>query len=198
MNIEDQEIEVSLNNFTIGWYRKKGYKIPTKIVQNYWNDKKSGKRYKHGKKERIITGAKIWVKVKDLTPGSSQKIKLICSGCFKDYYVQWKNVHIKKTDKCLRCAASTLKTKGHRGWWIRKLIIDDINAKCDISGETDKRFLVLHHLTNTRNGGLNDKDNFVILSANYHHAFHQWNGGTTVDCTPELYFRFKEIELTNK
>jgi hypothetical protein len=92
--------------------------------------------------------------------------------------------------------------KGFKGgcqdYWVDKLIINNPDAKCDISGETDKRFLELHHLLSRASGGKNEESNFVVLSANYHRAFHRWVGGTNVPCTPEQYYEFKELELNLK
>lgn len=42
---------------------------------------------------------------------------------------------------------------------------------------------------------MNVEANYVILSANYHLAFHVWNGGTNVPCTPESYAKFKSLEM---
>ncbi len=80
-------------------------------------------------------------------------------------------------------------------FWKKKLLKDNLEAKCDISGETDKRFLVLHHLHNKADGGLNNETNYVILSNNYHLAFHSWNGGYRTKCTKEYYELFKKEEL---
>lgn len=84
---------------------------------------------------------------------------------------------------------------GCHSYWVNALITNNPDAKCDISGETDKRFLVLHHLYSRDNKKEVNKDAYVVLSANYHMAFHVWNGGTNVSCTPEKYYEFKRQEL---
>jgi len=86
--------------------------------------------------------------------------------------------------------------KGRENGFYRKILIkNNPNAKCDISGETDKRFLVLHHLHNRSDGGENTEDNYVILTNNYHLAFHSWNKGYANNCTRETYEIFKKEEL---
>ena len=44
-------------------------------------------------------------------------------------------------------------------------------------------------------GGQNEESNYVILSANYHTAFHNWLGGTAVPSKPEDYLMFKRREI---
>ena len=76
------------------------------------------------------------------------------------------------SESCRSCAAKKGFKGGCHSYWVAKLITNNLNAKCDISGETDKRFLVLHHLLSRKKGGKNTKNNYVVLSANYHTAFH--------------------------
>lgn len=192
--IKDDYVEITVNNTTLKWYKEKGYDIPVEEVQSYYN--KNGKRIKNGKKHRVKKGTKILVKVEDLPPKSNQEILVVCENCGKEYYTRYGFYKSKKTNKCNDCVKKELKTKeGCQSYWIDELINRNPNAKCDISGETDKRFLVLHHLLSKSKGGKNSRDNYVILSANYHMAFHNSLGGTQYGCTPEQYYDFKEKEM---
>lgn len=194
--IKEKFVDVKVNQMNCSWYREKGYELPTKQVQTYYTNK-DGEKRKNGYKTRIAMGEIIRVKVEDLQPGSNVLITIICPNCRKEYSIRWGYyLKEKKSDKCQSCWQ--IKGDGSHGYWVEQLITNNPDAKCDISGETDKRFLVLHHLTNRKDGGRNEPDNYVILSANYHHAFHQWNGGTNVPCTKELYIQFKDEELARK
>lgn len=191
---QDQQVEVTLNNITLKWYSEKGYEIPTQEVQ-LWATR-NGERVKNGTKHRVVKGTKILVDIKDLPPGSGEKITRICTFCQNEFttpYYAW----VKKecSDRCTSCAKRTVRGDGSHSYWVSKLIEQNDDAKCDISGETDKRFLVLHHLLSRSLGGRNIESNYVILSANYHMAFHNWVGGTNVPCTKEQYYEFKEKEL---
>ena len=186
-------IEIELSNSTIRWYRDKGYDIPTHKVQLWFN--KNGKKEKHGTKERIKKGTKIIVKINDLQPESNQRINLFCSNCNEKFSTQFKIYRKRKSDLCKDCAKKRIKGDGSHGYWVNKLITLNPDAKCDISGETDKRFLALHHLDSRKNGGKNTKDNYIILTHNYHFAFHNSLGGTNIPCTKQDYYRFKEKEL---
>jgi hypothetical protein len=190
-------VTVEVVNNTIQWYKKKGYNIPTKKVQLWANYK--GKRIKNGVEERVQRGTTIQVKPKDLFPRSNKYIGFICNKCGQKSSTSWQ-AYQNKNDKnrCHMCEKKQLKGTGSHHYWVEQLISKNVEAKCDISGETDKRFLVLHHLRNRKNGGINDPSNYVILSANYHLAFHNWNGGMSVNCTSENYYEFKELELGKK
>ena len=191
--LKDQLVEVTINNGTIRWYKEKGYEVPTHCVQMWYTDK-NGERMKNGVKHRVTYGTKIFVKPEDLPPKSNQKISLICGECQKEYSTTWQFYTLKKTDNCTDCVKKGIKGTGSHSYWTKQLITENPDAKCDISGETDKRFLVLHHLLNRKNEGINHPNNYVILSANYHLAFHSSNGGTRTPCTPEQYYEFKESE----
>lgn len=190
----DQYVLVEVVNNTIQWYKNKGYEIPTAIVQ-LWSTYK-GKRIKNGIKERVIRGTKIKVNIKDLFPKSNKSVKFICNTCGKQSSTSWQAYQNKEDkNRCHMCEKKKIKGFGSHGYWVDQLVTNNANAKCDISGETDKRFLVLHHLRNRKNGGKNSPSNYVVLSANYHLAFHNWNGGMSVHCTPENYYAFKGLEL---
>lgn len=191
--LKNELIEVTVNNSTIRWYKEKGYEIPTKAVQT-WYKNKNGKRMKNGIRHRVVHGTKIFVKPEDLPPKSNQRVFLICEECQKEYSTIWQHYALKKTDNCTDCVKKGIKGNGSHSYWVRQLITENPNAKCDLSGETDKRFLVLHHLLSRKNGGINHPSNYVVLSANYHLAFHSCHGGTSAPCTPEQYYEFKRLE----
>lgn len=192
--IKEEYVEITVNNSMIKWYQSKGYDIPLEKVQLYCKNKK-GETIKNGVKYRIKNGTKILVRVDDLPPKSNETITVICEQCGKEYKTRFGFYNSKKTNKCSECQKKTLKNCGCHSFWINKLITNNPDAKCDISGETDKRFLVLHHLLSRNNGGENTPENYVILSANYHMAFHNSIGGTQYGCTPEQYYEFKNAEL---
>jgi DNA-directed RNA polymerase subunit N (RpoN/RPB10) len=191
--LKEKTVEVVINNTMIKWYRSKGYEIPVEEVQLYCTNKK-GERIKNGKKTRVVAGTKIVVNVEDLPPQSNEQVTVICEQCGKEYTTTYQFYKNKKTNKCSECQKKTLKDTGSHRYWLDKLIVNNPNAKCDISGETDKRFLVLHHLLSRSNGGKDEESNYVILSANYHMAFHSSVGGTGSGCTPEQYYQFKEVQ----
>ena len=196
--LKEEIVEVEVTNNTIKWYESKGYEIPKEEVQLYCYNK-LGKKVKNGKDLRVRNWTKIKVNVKDLPPKSNHQVTLVCEECGKEYTTTFQFYSKKKTDKCTECEKKTPRPNGKsHQYWIRRLITDNPEAKCDISGETDKRFLVLHHLTSKSDGGKNTRKNYVILSANYHMAFHNSIGGTTAGCTPEQYLEFKENELCNQ
>lgn len=193
----EEFVTVQVVNNTIQWYQNKGYDIPAVKVQ-LWSIYK-GKRIKNGVKQRIKRGTKIRVKTKDLFPKSNKYVKFICNTCSKQSSTSWQAYQNKEDkNRCHRCEKRKVKGDGSHGYWADQLITQNINAKCDISGETDKRFLVLHHLKNRKNGGRNEPNNYVILSANYHLAFHNWNGGMSVPCNADQYYEFKAQEMSKK
>lgn len=192
--LKSDTVEITINNSTLRWYIEKGYDIPTEIVQLYCLNK-NGKKIKNGIDRRVKLGTKIIVNVNDLSPKSNEIITFICEDCGNEFTTTWQAYKIKHTNKCRVCQCKTIKNTGSHSYWVNQLIVNNPNAKCDISGETDKRFLILHHLLSRNNGGLDKKSNYVILSANYHLAFHCWNGGTNIPCTPEQYYEFKRKEV---
>ena len=197
MNENNEYVEVNVTSNTLKWYKDKGYDIPVTEVQLYAYNK-NGKKIKNGKDYRVTKGTKILVKLDDLPPSSNKKITLTCEYCGKEFTTTFGAYKKKKKGKrCNECAKKRTKGDGTHGYWVKKLITDNPNACCDISGETDKRFLVLHHLDSRSNGGKNVEENYVILSSNYHTAFHRYMGGTNIPCTKKDYIKFKEEELSN-
>lgn len=190
----NKQIDVKVCSNTIRWYETHGYTVPKTKVQLYYTNNK-GERKKNGIEYRVKRGTSILVDVKDLPPASNVDIQLICSDCGNTYQTRFGAYKKKHSDKCSTCKKKEFKGNGTHGYWVGILIKDNPNAKCDISGETDKRFLVLHHLLSCSLGGINSPENYVILSANYHLAFHVWNGGMNKSCTAEKFSRFKEKEL---
>ena len=195
MVTNNDKVEVVLSSSTLKWYRDKGYTIPTHVVQ-LWATVK-GERVKNGKKERVASGTKLLVAIDDLPPSSNTLLTRVCNECdgvFTTTYQNYKAKHL--SDRCSPCAKKVIKNEGSNRYWKNLLIKNNPDAVCDISGETDKRFLVLHHLLSRSNGGKNGKDNYVILTANYHMAFHNsWMGSTSSPCTPEDYYEFKRNEV---
>lgn len=177
----------------IRWYEQKGYIIPKRKVQLYYINK-YGVRKKNGVALRVKKGTKILIDISDLAPCSNAGVPVICPNCGKHFKVRWRTYSDRKSDKCNDCVKRTV-IVGCHSYWVSKLITNNLDAKCDISKENDKRFLVLHHLRSRNKGGKNEKSNYVILSANYHMAFHNSLGGTSKGCTPKQYYKFKNKEL---
>ena len=193
--MNNSEVEVVVQGRTAKWFTEKGYVVPTHTVQ-LWA-KKDGKRVKNGKAVRVKNGTKRVVRSADLPPSSNAIIRRTCTGCKVDFTTRYgAYLRKKESDRCTTCSKKRTKGDGSHGYWVKKLITLNENACCDISGEKDKRFLVLHHLLSRKNGGRNHKDNYVILSANYHLAFHNWNGGMNIPCTKKDYMRFKKQEAS--
>lgn len=189
--LKQDSTTIILNGTTTKWYKSKGYKIPLHDVQLYCKNK-NGDTVKNGTKSRPIIGAKLTVKISDLMPGSNVDIIFICDTCRKEYSTTWQSYNMKSTNNCRDCQSKIQFFKGgHHEWWVKKLITNNPDAKCNISGETDKRFLVLHHLLNRSSGGASKEFNYVILSANYHMAFHRSMGGLHIPCSQEDYIKFK-------
>lgn len=191
-------IDIVINSTTIKWYEEKGYNIPKRKKQLYVN--RNGVKYKNGIKTVYATGDKMNVKVEDLPPNSNAKVRYKCEECGEIFDIKWQTYQQKQTDYCVKCYNKIFNFKeGSDSYWYNKLIKNNPDAKCDISGETDKRFLCLHHLLSKSNGGKNTYDNYVILSHNYHMAFHHsFMGHSSIKCTPEDYYKFKEEEKKKK
>lgn len=195
MLLSDDFVEVSVTGRQVLWYQNKGYYIPTMPIQ-LWCKNKNGEKIKNGVENRIARSTKIFVKRSDLPPSSNMRLEFNCSECGSTFYTTWGAATKKKTTKCKSCALSNVKTTGCHSYWVDRLITNNPIASCDISGEDDKRFLVLHHLLNSSDGGENKESNYVILSSNYHMAFHVWNGGTNKKCTKKDYEIFKFLEIS--
>ncbi len=186
-------VEVTINNNQIEWYRSHGYDLPT-IEAQLWAKNRKGEVTKNGIERRVAKGTKIYVRREDLPPNSNLRLDFVCEMCGKKFYTQWRAANLKRSCLCKACASKQVKDTGCHTYWVGKLITENPDAACDISGEKDKRFLVLHHLLSRALGGKDEPPNYVILSANYHLAFHVWNGGMNVPCHPDDYYRFKEAE----
>lgn len=191
--LKDELVEVEVVNTTIRWFINRGYSIPLEKVQLWATNK--GKKIKNGVENRVVRGTKIIVAVKDLPPSSNQVIIFICQTCKNEFTTTWSAYRQKQSDNCKSCQAKRGFKGGCQEYWVDLLIVNNEEAKCDISGESDKRFLELHHLLSRSKGGKNEESNYVVLSANYHRAFHRWNGGTNIPCTPKQYYKFKEEEF---
>lgn len=184
-NIVDEPIElIVLSPKICGYYESLGYVIPKEKTEKIG---KSGK--KKGFRDRYILGSVIKISPKHLSVGSHNRIKYTCANCGEigtttyNLYVQ------RQTDFCPTCAKKengklnsrfskdvTDTTELSISQWKKIVLTDNPDAKCDITGETDKRFLIVHHLVPRNMGGLNTKENAVILSAQYHQAFHSQYG----------------------
>jgi hypothetical protein len=159
------------------WYLLKGYRIPES-------------RHYPG---RPSTGFALEVKTEDIYPGSLQRVDVLCEKCGEVYNLRWREYLAKQSNTCIKCRSHPDNCHSHE-YWLKRLIGDAELPACDISGETDKRFLVLHHKMARSNGGANEETNYVVLSANYHEAFHR-SIGTKSRATPEDYEAFKVAEL---
>lgn len=187
-------ITVTINGLTLKWYTQKGYIIPKTPIQVYCKNR-NGRRIKNGIEYRVVRGTTLMVREEDLPPSSNEIIRFICEKCEKTCTTTWSAFKKKQSRKCRDCKKADIKGTGCHTYWVNRLITMSSEAKCDISEENDKRFLVLHHL---HSEGYNTPENYVTLSANYHLAFHKSMGGTGVPCTAADYYFFKEKELINK
>lgn len=185
-------IEVPVNGSLVLWYRSRGYDVPTHARQCYATIE--GKRVKNGFKVSVARGTTIWVKPDDVPPQSNINIPFVCATCGKKCRTRWSAFKKKISNNCVSCQAKKGFKGGCHSYWVEQLIENNADAFCDISGERDKRFLVLHHLLCRKLGGANALDNYVVLSANYHTAFHVWMGGMQVHCRPEDYELFRRLE----
>lgn len=189
-----KELYVSLHGPYLKHYEDLGYPIPWTKKQRY-EIRHNGKIWKAGTYK--TTGKmKLLVKVDDLPKCSHYPVIYQCDKCGEKHTVGYNNyIRCKKeTDLCVKCTRTKDFANAHETW-VRKLIINNPDAKCDICGETDKRFLVLHHIDGRVNNKSNERDGYVILSANYHVAFHKFLGSTRVRSTKEKYKEFKQQEL---
>jgi hypothetical protein len=185
-------IEIQITGNTANWYRSRGYEIPTKTVQ-LWA-MRQGRRIKAGTRRRVENGTRIHVRIEDLAPNSNALVPFTCDGCGNIFHTQWRGQRLKSTNNCVRCQAGKSFKGGCHSYWVDRLIASAESPRCDISGESDKRFLELHHLLSRSIGGVDAEENYAILSANYHRAFHNWMGGSNVPTRPEDYERFKALE----
>lgn len=190
--MDQQIVETIVTGRYIKWYERKGYHVPTHIAQ-LWTIK-NGKRVKNGTERRVANGTKIKVTVSDLPPKSNSLVRYVCDTCKKEVTLRWQDYRKKMSKSCKICAAKKGFKGGCQAYWAERLLTENPNAKCDISGETDKRFLELHHLLSKKLDGKDEEKNYVILSANYHTAFHRWVG-TQKATTPEQYQEFKRLQF---
>lgn len=160
--------EVRSHYKTATWYRSLRYSVPVK------------------------GGTVFKVKTKDLHPGAMQRVDFICEVCGKRYSNRWRDYLKKESNTCQECQNHPDNCHSYE-YWLKKLLRDNPDAVCNITGETDKRFLVLHHLLGRRGGGKNSEYNFVVLTANMHLALHR-EIGTRETATPEAYYAFKQKE----
>jgi hypothetical protein len=172
----DPETDVRVHWRNAGFYASKGYFIGPS--ENY--------------KGRFATGQTIRVKTADLHPGTLKRVDLYCDTCGLVYNLRFRDYMLKQSDTCLACIRAPENCVSH-DYWLKRLIHENPEARCDVSGEKDKRFLVLHHLLSRRDGGLNEETNYVVLTANWHMAFHgSLLGGSRGGCDPEDYYEFKK------
>ena len=188
-------VEVTVNSTTAKWWRSRGYDVPRREVQLWATI--DGRRVKNGREQRVAKGTKILVRTSDLMPHSNELINFICESCGGEFHTTWQAHRDKISNNCVSCQAKRGFRGGCHTYWVQKLITDNEMAACDISGELDKRFLELHHLLSRALGGLSETENYVILSSNYHRAFHKWMGGST-PCRPEDYAVFKRLEMAGR
>lgn len=187
-------IEITLNSCDIQWFKNKGYLIPTEKVQ-LWAKNAQGERIKNGMGERVRQGTKLVVRVDDLRPTSNRKVEWTCNNCNQTHKTTYYAFLRKKSTLCRKCYNTTQRNLDSQDYWVDQLIKKNEGAKCAISGETDKRFLVLHHLRSRSSGGENEESNYVVLTANWHLAFHRWMGGHNIPCREEDFYEFKQLQV---
>lgn len=186
-------IEVAVNNQTLRWWQSKGYVIPTTPRLLYAT--RDGRRVRNGVKLTVARGTRIQVRIEDLPPKSNAEVTYTCVECRDEFVTQYRAHRDAAVRRCKSCAARQGFKGGCHSYWVERLISNNPDARCDISGERDKRFLILHHLLSRSLGGKDAKENYVVLSANLHMAFHNWMGGSSVPCRPEDYASFRCREL---
>jgi hypothetical protein len=181
-NLVHDEVEVTLlSPKDCSKWKDLGYEIPAERYDRGRN--RAGKTL--GYRNRYILGSKIKVKVKDLAPTSHVRILYRCASCGAENTTEYIQYLKRTTDLCPTCNKSYMgKANGlvkydrkqrklfGRTYWNRILIKEAENPMCDISGEKDKRFLVVHHIVPRNLGGEDVEENLVIITANLHQAFH--------------------------
>lgn len=184
-----------------GNLERRGYVFPTERVQRTRSD---GSPY--GWRLKYILPHTLEVKLSDLPKWAHYRVDFTCADCGNTFSTAIAFYNSRKTDFCRDCFAKRLVytkdsvtmpfgTRG-RDYWKRTLIDEAVSPCCEISGNTDRRFLVIHHLMPTGKGGPETFDNVVIITANYHQAYHKEMGNNqSARVNKESYLAFKAREL---
>lgn len=194
-------ITVLVKPYTVKWYEMLGYVIPeeafeTKQMYGYGQTSRRTRTAKNGVRKYLRAPYPLSVLPEHvLDTKSKNNLKFTCPSCAAQVCGPWREFHANMTMNCKSCREVASWRGGKHRYWAKQLIDLTENSKCDISGETDKRFLELHHLLSKSNGGKDEPSNYLVLSCNYHRAFHLGMGGMNVPCTPEDYAKFKKQEL---
>lgn len=166
-------------------WEKLGYVIPKEKYDRGRNNagKTLGFRY------RFVLGSEIEVNISDLSPSSHARVTYKCVKCNSHNTTEYIQYLKRTTDLCPTCnkshmgRANSVLTRDRKEnnsygkeYWKKKLIHENPNAKCDITGETDKRFLIVHHLIPRNLGGQEIEENVVVITSNMHQAFHSQYG----------------------
>ncbi len=203
MHIPDTEKMVTITVASpkkAGNLERKGYAFPTERIQ------KTRYGFPSGWRTKYILPHTLDVRLADLPPGAAYRVSFTCADCGGNFSTKICFYNKRTTEFCRDCATKRLVYRkesvkipfGTRGkhYWKKALIQDSVVAACDISNETDKRFLCVHHLKPRHLGGKEERDNVVVITANYHQAYHQEMGNNQSEqVNKESYLAFKAREL---
>ena len=193
-------VDMPLNGPHLNYWISKGYIIEPSKTQVYQINPATGNANKDGCRISVPRGSILAVRVEDLPRTSGVKVQYKCSVCGCIITTTYKRFLDKMSDACPSCHAKIMNAERiperSQNYYLKTLIADNPNAKCEITGESDKRFLDLHHKLSRSNGGMNHPDNYAIVSTQYHHIFHREMGGNNKLCTPQQWEEFKQKEIT--
>ena len=187
MSIISKEVEVTLDAKGIIRYEKLGYDIPKYFCKIH-------------KKFKVKRGTKIKVKVEDLSKNSSNKIKVKCDNCGKEYYIAYYNynkyLHEGK-NYCKRCGKIILNGRENNYLWNNnksdeerlndrkfsgysefvKMVLARDNYTCQCCG-TNNNNMRVHHLDgyNWCKEKRTDVTNGITLCKTCHNNFHMKYG----------------------
>lgn len=200
MGLISKYVEVSVCGKEQKYYESLGYEIP-RTEKTYVCTENNKQRIR--KSFTVTKGTKIMVKVEDLPPESSIKIKVKCDNCGGDYEISYINFTTRNKydngnglcycNKCYRhlfCSGKnhynydSTKTDEERidnrhypeyVTFIKSVLARD-NYTCQYCGKISARDVVVHHLysyTGFKQFQI-DQSQAICLCETHHKLFHQW------------------------
>lgn len=191
---------VKVRTGTFRYYEYLGYRLPPEafayrqIMSPSRGANSKGELRKDGVRRYLPAPYLLEVKDEDVL-NTKVLLTFKCSLCPNESVGRYGSFHGLNSFDCQQCRVGKSFKGGKHKYWLDRFILNDPDAKCDISGVTDKRMLELHHLLSVQSGGKDEPSNYVVLCANYHRAFHRSMGGHVHPCVPEDYYKFKAVEL---
>lgn len=188
MGLLTTEIEVHICGKNIKHYEDLGYNIPKSFNPD--------KKYYHIEKD-----TKIKVRCKDLSHGSTYRIKVQCDCCNKIYFISYQDYYQRNHNGeiyCHKCAMKLFNTGENNYLWnsnitkeereeqrsypeyvklVKKVMTRD-QYICKICGGHKSGDLIVHHLNgyNWCKEGRLDEKNCITLCQNCHGSFHSIYG----------------------